>query len=245
MYNKHREGFLFMVIYITTNLINKKRYVGKDSKNDPKYLGSGTMFLEDLIKHGKDNFKKKIIEHCVDNEELIIRESYWIQHYDAVKSDKFYNLVDFSAGWNIHKLGKEKYDYVCANISKNTKGILRPQLSFNQARKDKLRKANKGVPKPEGFGEMLSKLKLSQNIKFSQEHKDKISKGKLGKKQPQSFIDKKNKPITQLDKEDNIVNEFISINEATSSNPKFKRSNISCCLTGFSKTAYGFKWIYK
>ena len=51
--------------------------------------------------------------------------------------------------------------------------------------------------------------------------------------------------MLQLDKENNIIQEFKSIEEAEKSNLKFKRSNISCCLTGFSKTAYGFKWIYK
>ena len=27
-----------MVIYMTTNLINGKKYIGRDSKNNPKYL---------------------------------------------------------------------------------------------------------------------------------------------------------------------------------------------------------------
>ena len=31
----------FMIIYKTTNLITGKIYIGQDSKNNPKYLGSG------------------------------------------------------------------------------------------------------------------------------------------------------------------------------------------------------------
>ena len=34
-----------MEIYLTINLVNGKKYVGRDSKSDPKYLGS---FLEKL-----------------------------------------------------------------------------------------------------------------------------------------------------------------------------------------------------
>jgi len=30
-----------MIIYKTTNLINKKIYIGQDSNNNQKYLGSG------------------------------------------------------------------------------------------------------------------------------------------------------------------------------------------------------------
>lgn len=53
-----------MVIYITTNLINGKQYIGKDARNNPKYLGSGTYLIKSIKKYGKENFKKEIIEHC-------------------------------------------------------------------------------------------------------------------------------------------------------------------------------------
>jgi len=35
------EKKVFGVVYLTTNLINGKIYIGQDSHNDPKYLGSG------------------------------------------------------------------------------------------------------------------------------------------------------------------------------------------------------------
>ena len=229
-----------MVIYSTTNLINGKKYIGKDSNNNPGYLGSGTLLLEDIKEYGRENFKKEIIEQCSTDEELAVRESYWINYYNAVESDKFYNLVDYSAGWNINKLGKKKYDYICNKISKGNKGRKCPILSLDEDRKDKLRAANIGKPKPEGFGKMISDIKLSQNIKYTKEHCAKISKGKLGKPHPKS-----GKSIIQLDKFGIILNEFKSIEEATRISSKFKQSNISCCLTGFSKTAYGYVWKYK
>ena len=46
-----------MIIYKTTNLVNGKIYIGKDSKNNPNYLGSGNLLKKALIKYGKENFK--------------------------------------------------------------------------------------------------------------------------------------------------------------------------------------------
>jgi hypothetical protein len=110
-----------------------------------------------------------------------------------------------------------------------------------------LKLKTKGIPKPNGFGEKISKIKLENHIKFSKETCIKISKSKINHSmyKAQSFKDSHSKPIIQLDKENNIINTFKSINDAANSNLLFKRSNISCCLTGFSKSAYGFKWIYK
>ena len=51
-----------MIIYKTTNLINKKIYIGQDTKNNPNYLGSGKYFKYALKKYGKENFSKEIIE---------------------------------------------------------------------------------------------------------------------------------------------------------------------------------------
>ena len=232
-----------MVIYLITNIINNKQYVGKDSNNNPKYLGSGTLLLEDIKKYGKSNFKKEILEICTTDEELTLQETYWISNFNALQSNNFYNLVDFSGGWNINKLGKEKYDIIRAKISNSTQGVPKPGLRTNLPRKNKLSKANKGKPKPKGFGEKISKMKKGKSL--SPSHCTSISQGKLGKKQPQSYLDKKYKPIYQLDTDNNIINEFKSIEEASQSNLKYKRSNISCCLTGLSKTAYGFKWLYK
>jgi len=240
-----------MIIYITKNLITGKKYIGKDSLNNPDYLGSGALFLEDIKKYGKNNFKKEILEYCT-KENLGEREEYWINFFNAAKSKEYYNIRTQTSGWYNKDLNQEKYNYVINKISKALLGKPKPEgfgqkLSENLERKDKLRKANKGKPKPNGFGDKISSIKSSQNIKMSDETKQKISQAKKGHAcfQTNSFKEKHSKPIIQLDKENNIINEFKSINEATNSNIIFKRSNISCCLTEKSKTAYGFKWVYK
>lgn len=235
-----------MIIYITKNLLNNKKYIGKDSHNDPNYLGSGSLLLGDIKKYGKCNFKKEILEHC-NKENLGEREEYWIDYFGAAKSKNFYNIRSKTSGWYNKDLNQEKYDYVTNKMSQALIGKPKPKcfganISNNQERKYKLSKANKGKPKPLGFGEKVSKSKTG--IKLSPEHCLKISQGKKGKPQSQQFITQKFKPIIQLDKENNIIQNFGSIEEASKSNPKFKRSNISCCLIGVSKTSYGFVWKY-
>ena len=45
-----------MVIYKTTNLINGKIYIGKDSNNNEHYIGSGVKLLKAIKKYGRSNF---------------------------------------------------------------------------------------------------------------------------------------------------------------------------------------------
>lgn len=90
-----------MVIYITTNIKNGKKYLGKDTKNDPNYLGSGVILKLAIKKYGKENFKKEIVEVCQDQNELKLREKYWLDFYDAGNNKMFYN-------WHNHSTGSPK-----------------------------------------------------------------------------------------------------------------------------------------
>lgn len=72
-----------MIIYKTTNLLNGKFYIGKDEKNNPKYLGSGLLLKKAIKKYGKENFIKEILEFCDSIEILFEREKYWIKETQA------------------------------------------------------------------------------------------------------------------------------------------------------------------
>lgn len=82
-------------IYLTTNLINGKKYIGqhKGEIND-SYLGSGVLLTKALEKYGKENFKKEILEICNSREEADEKEKFYIQKYSAVESEMFYNLQE-------------------------------------------------------------------------------------------------------------------------------------------------------
>jgi group I intron endonuclease len=87
-----------MVIYKTTNLVNGKQYIGKDTKNKPSYLGSGAILKRAILKYGRENFKKEILESCSSKEELINREEYWLNYYNASNNPMFYNMHNHSSG---------------------------------------------------------------------------------------------------------------------------------------------------
>lgn len=91
-----------MIIYKTTNLINGKIYVGKDSNNDPKYLGGGKYFKIAIKKYGRENFKKKILEFCT-KENINEREIYWIAETNCRDNKIGYNVATGGEGCNQFK----------------------------------------------------------------------------------------------------------------------------------------------
>ena len=83
-----------MIIYKITNLLNGKIYIGKDSKNNPNYFGSGVYIWRSIKKHGKENFVKEVICECSSKEELNEKEKYWIEELDS----RIPNGYNISAG---------------------------------------------------------------------------------------------------------------------------------------------------
>ena len=79
-------------IYLTTNKINGKQYIGQHKgKPDDGYLGSGTSIMRAIAKYGKENFSKEIICFCETREEADQKEKEIIAEYNAVESKQFYN----------------------------------------------------------------------------------------------------------------------------------------------------------
>lgn len=92
---------MYGFIYITTNTVNGKKYIGMcKSTHEKNYLGSGTVLKEAINKHGKENFTREILQECETFEELSLAEKYWIEKYDAVNSKEFYNLTTGGFGGN-------------------------------------------------------------------------------------------------------------------------------------------------
>lgn len=81
-------------IYLTTNLINGKKYIGQHyGRLNDKYFGSGAIITKAIAEYGKENFIKEILE-ITTQDQIDEVEKYYIQKYNAVEDDSFYNISD-------------------------------------------------------------------------------------------------------------------------------------------------------
>ena len=96
-----RKEKKYHFIYKTTNLLSGKYYIGMHSTDDLEdgYLGSGNRLRLAIRKHGKENFKREILEFCETRNELKKRESE-IVNLDEVAKKECMNLkVGGEGGW--------------------------------------------------------------------------------------------------------------------------------------------------
>lgn len=90
-----------MVIYKVVNTINNKMYIGKTehelSKRKSVHISLSKQkhpkqyFHRAIKKYGLNNFKWFIIEKCINKNELIVREKYYIKKYNTYENG--YNLT--------------------------------------------------------------------------------------------------------------------------------------------------------
>lgn len=101
---------MYGYIYITTNKINNKKYIGKHKSNsfDESYKGSGVYLRYAIDKYGESNFVTEILEWCETKEELNQREQYYIEYHNAVSRDDFYNIARGGEGGDTYSGLSEK-----------------------------------------------------------------------------------------------------------------------------------------
>lgn len=233
-----------MIIYKTTNLLNGKFYVGKDKHNNPQYLGSGLKLVNAIKKYGRSNFRKEILEHCYDEEELCVKELQWTQKLNAVELG--YNLAEGGAGGNTR-----------AGFNKEQKTRYIESMQKGRQNSEKVRKvyeSRKGVKRPE-HSQKLKELYASGQLvphnlgKITPlEVVEKIrraNKGRVRSEEVKKLIAKsKHKGVHQYTLEGNFIAEFESI-KAASIQTGVGRDSISGCCVGRYRQGGGYKWEFK
>lgn len=85
---------MYGYVYLTTNLVNGKRYVGK--KKSEKfllaYLGSGKLISAAIKKYGFDSFSVALLEEATSRDQLNTLEKEWIARLGAKTTAGFYNI---------------------------------------------------------------------------------------------------------------------------------------------------------
>lgn len=115
-------------VYLITNLINNKKYVGLRSSStfDSGYWGSGKLIRFAIAKYGKENFKQEVLKWCETAEELVNEEIKEILARNAKNSDEYYNLIDTKTPIGIGNanpfFGKSHTETAKQRISEKNKG---------------------------------------------------------------------------------------------------------------------------
>lgn len=151
------------VIYEIENLINGKKYIGVDTKNDPNYFGSGKLVRSAIKKYGKHNFKKQILCEFKDNESAFQYERELLSKLDACNSDMYYNIHEGGLGGKTW-IGDFRPESHRQSISAATKGRIAH---------------NKGVPRTDETKIKLSKSHTGKTL--SDDHKKSISDSLKGR----------------------------------------------------------------
>ena len=158
-----------MIIYRTTNLINQKFYVGKDTHNNPNYYGSGKRLKLAIKKYGIENFKKEVLEVCDTLELLNEREKFWIKELNAISEG--YNISLGGDGGDTIS-NNPRRDEISKKISESNKGKFIGKTNSKEIR-EKISNALKG--------RFVGDKNPNYGKNHTDEVKDKIRKKALGR----------------------------------------------------------------
>ena len=179
-------------VYLTTNLVNGKVYVGqytfkKEKWLNATYLGSGTVFEQALKKYGSKNFKRKILKLCYTVNQLNGWETYYTLKYNP--------KLDPNIGYNqiigpVRRSGNKNpmsYPNVRKKISGDNHYLYGRHCS--EETKKKLSEKLSGERNP-FYGKHHPKGKMSQILKDYYKTINKVKNKLKGRKMPDEVKEK-------------------------------------------------------
>lgn len=250
------EDGKYHFVYLTTNLINGKKYLGKHSTNNIEdgYLGSGVTLKKAIKKYSKQNFKREILEFHKTDKLAWEGEKLYCKKLNVRVNKNFYNITDGGEGNNFWQ-----------NKKRSKETILKMKLNRKYAPP-----WNKDLPKEQqplygrkyskehckkisesNLGKIVSK-KTKENLRIShlgQKTWNKNLKGvyKASKetrmKQSKSLKGNCGKIVLQFDLKNNFIKEWECVNYTKYS--VFSPSLVSRCCNNKLNKHKNFKWYFK
>ena len=264
---KHIKKFQYSCIYLWTNLINNKKYVGQTQDLGERFVrynkGDFNDYMKKAVnKYGIDNFEITILEKDVPKEKLNEREQYWMDYFQSYNSDYGYNICKIAGSCRGVKRSEE-YKQACSErmLDRIANGET-IWLGRTHSKETKELMSEKAVQLHENHPEIWS-----NHHKYTEEEKQATSEffKEYWKTHKHSWKGKNHTPETKkkmseaMNKNPNrnrrmrkvecytlegeYICTYVSASEAARSigHPKGATS-ILRCAKGYENSAYGFKW---
>lgn len=159
---------IYYTVYKTTNLINKKEYIGVHATNDlnDSYLGSGTLLGRAIKKYGKHNFIRETLFIFDDPQSMYSKEEELVTEEYVSRKDTYNKTLGgrggFSGKFN-PMYGSKRFAEKNPFYKKHHTEECKRRMSESAKRRplrtketlDKMSKLNKGENNPR-YGVVLS-----------------------------------------------------------------------------------------
>ena len=250
-------------LYLITNLINGKKYVGQTNSNSGYlnrfkqhvaesfggYIKHTSALHKAIKKYGPENFSVKRLMHSIPEGLIDYYETLWIDKLKThIRFNNGYNMTD--GGQGVH--GYKHTEQTLKQISESSKAYwdnLRNNYPEKYAYLCTLRSENlKGKPKS-----IIARKNSSIAAKKRFENEPGTFTGKKHTAEAKQKVAEANgSPVVMIDmKTDEILMRFISAMEATRylidnklTSNIYANARILLICNGGGKSAYGFKWKY-
>lgn len=236
------------LIYMHTNKINGKKYIGQTSlapeirwKNGLGYASS-TYFYNSIKKYGWDNFEHEIIARNLSIDEANEMEMKLIEEYKTTDNNFGYNIMP--GGRNSPMPEETKAKISKSKMGHEVSDETRKKISANHADMSGKNNPRYGVRLSEETRAKISannKSWMMKGIKRSEETKRKMRENHAdfsGANHPQA------RAVVQLDLDGNYIATFPTAKEAAKSICQ-RGPNITICCQNHHRTAGGYMWRYE
>ena len=246
-YTKFKKGNLYKKpgVYVITNVINKKIYVGETTNLESRLIEHlrrllskrhVNEYLQNAVNlYGIDSFEFDVLEFC-DYSDRKKREHYWVTHLHA---------LDKTKGYNIKPTDPNKVNLISTETSKKIYETKKRKAEergywFSKECIEARKATRKGYSHSEETKRKIGERSIGRKIPKSQKWKDNLSK-----------IAKDNhwggpkKQIIQMTKSGEFVKEWNSITEAGNSGFSISAIVEVCKNKPHRKTHKGYAWKYK
>jgi len=164
-----------MIIYKITCKVNNKIYIGQTIKTVEQrwkeHVGTSikgqSLFCRAIRKYGPDSFLVEVIESCSTEEDLNLREIFWIKEFSSF-GDNGYNLTEGGQGCSGYHHTKDMKLHL-SEIHKGRKFSDEHLKNLGLAQKERMKRS----PHSEEARKKMSEG--ARNRKISEEHKKIIS----------------------------------------------------------------------